>query len=129
MPSKNIETTTNRAREKHNAKREYRDHNKTDTRQDHLIKATEIQVISESKPGSHKFVSFSSLIGKFSHLMWFTIVLLMKVDVVINEKKKSRKLSIYSIEATKIQAGSDSKPESPKFISFPLFISKFSHFK
>ena len=34
--------------------------------------------------------------------MWLTIVLLIKVDVVINEKKKLQKLSTYSIEATEI---------------------------
>ena len=53
----------------------------------------------------------------------------MKVDVIVDEKKKLWKLSTYSIEATKIQAGSDSKPGSPKFISFSLLIGKFSHFK
>ena len=49
----------------------------------------------------------------------------MKVDVVVDEKKKLRK----STEVTEIQAGNDSKPGSPKFISFLLLIGKFSHFK
>ena len=53
----------------------------------------------------------------------------MKVDVVIDRKKKLQKLGTHSIETTKIQAGSDSKPGSPKFISFLLLIGKFSHFK
>ena len=38
-------------------------------------------------------------------------MLLMKVDVVINKKKKLRKLGTYSIQATEIQAGSNSKPD------------------
>ena len=53
----------------------------------------------------------------------------MKLDIVIDKKKKSRKLGIYSIEVTEIQASSDSKSGSPKFISFLLLIGKFSHFK
>ena len=53
----------------------------------------------------------------------------MKLDVVIDEKKKSQKLGTYSIEATEIQAGSDNKPGSPKLISFLSLIGKFSHFK
>ncbi len=53
----------------------------------------------------------------------------MKLDVVIDEKKKLQKLGTYSIEATEIQAGSDNKPGSPQFISFSLLIGKFSHFK
>ena len=56
-------------------------------------------------------------------------MLLIKVDSLIDEKKKSQKLSTHLIEATKIQAGSDSKPGSPKFISFSLLIDKFKHFK
>lgn len=36
---------------------------------------------------------------------------------------------IAKIEQTKIQAGSNNKPESSKFISFLLLIDKFSHFK
>ena len=52
----------------------------------------------------------------------------MKVDVVVEEKKKSRKLSTNSIEATEIYIGSNNKPESPKFISYSLLIDKFSHF-
>ncbi len=59
------------------------------------IKATEIQAGSNKKPGSPQFISFSTLIGKFSHLRWLTTALLMKVDVVVDEKKKSRKLSTY----------------------------------
>ena len=61
--------------------------------------------------------------------MLLTIALLMKLDVVVDEKKKSRKLGTHSIKTTEIQAGSDSKPRSPKFISFSLLIGKFSHFK
>ena len=61
--------------------------------------------------------------------MWLTIALLIKVDIVVDKKKKSRKLSNHSIEATEIQAGSNSKPRSPKFISFSLLIGMFSHFK
>ena len=53
----------------------------------------------------------------------------MKVDVVVDEKKNSRKLSTHSIEAIEIEDGSDSKPGSPKFISFSSLIGKFSHFK
>ena len=53
----------------------------------------------------------------------------MKVDVVIDEKKKSQKLTNYSIKLTKFQARSDNKPGSPKFTSFLLLIGKFSHFK
>ena len=53
----------------------------------------------------------------------------MKVDVIINKKEKSRKLSLHSIEATEIQAGSYSKPGSLKFISFLLLRGKFSYFK
>ena len=53
----------------------------------------------------------------------------MKLDVVVDEKRKSRKLDTHSIEATEIQAGSDSKLRSPKFINFSSLIGKFSHFK
>ena len=42
MPSKNIETTTNQAKDKYNAKQKCRDHNKTDTKKDYLIEDTEI---------------------------------------------------------------------------------------
>ena len=117
------------ARDKHNAKQKCRDHNRTDTRQDHSIEAIKIQAGSNSKPGSHKFVSFSLLIGKFSHFTWLTTALLMKVDVVVDKKKKSQKLSTHLIEATEILVGNDSKPRSPKFISFSSWIDKFSHFK
>ena len=51
----------------------------------------------------------------------------MKVNIVIDEKKKSQKLSTYSIEATEIQVGSDSKPRFSKFINFSSLIGKFSH--
>ncbi len=34
--------------------------------------------------------------------MLFTTALLMKLDVVVDKKKKSRKLGIHSIEATEI---------------------------
>ena len=74
----------------HNTKRECRNHNKTDTRQDHSIKATEIQTGSNTKPGSRKFMSFLLLIDKFSHFKWPTITLLIKINVVVDEKK-SRK--------------------------------------
>ena len=53
----------------------------------------------------------------------------MKLDIVVDEKKKLRKLGTHSIKATEIQASSNSKPGSPKFISFSLLIGKFSHFK
>ncbi len=86
-------------------------------------------IYNDSKLGFPKFVSFSSLIGKFSHFMWLITALLMKLDVVVDEKKKSQKWGTHSIEATKIQVGSDGKPGSPKFISFSLLIGKFSQFK
>ena len=53
----------------------------------------------------------------------------MKLDVVVDEKKKLQKLSTRSIEAIEIQIGSNSKLGSPKFISFSLLIGKFSHLK
>ena len=53
----------------------------------------------------------------------------MKIDIVVDKKKKSQTLGTHSIEATEIQAGSDRKPESPKFFSFSLLIGKFSHLK
>ena len=53
----------------------------------------------------------------------------MKLDVIVDEKNNLRKLGTHSIEATEIQAGSDSKPGFPKFISFLSLIGKFSHFK
>ena len=53
----------------------------------------------------------------------------MKVDIVVDKKKKSRKLGTHSIKATKIQTGSNSKPPSPQFMSFSLLIGKFIHFK
>ena len=53
----------------------------------------------------------------------------MKMDIIIDEKKKSQKLNIYLIEATDIQVSSNSKLGFPKFISFSLLIDKFSHFK
>ena len=49
----------------------------------------------------------------------------MKLDVVINKKKNLQKLGTHSIEATEIQAGSNNKPRSPKFIGFSLLIGKF----
>ena len=49
----------------------------------------------------------------------------MKVDVIIDEKKKSQKL----IKIIEIQVNSNSKPGSPKLISFLLLVDKFSHFK
>ena len=40
----------------------------------------------------------------------------MKVDIVVNIKKKSPK----SIEITKIQNDNDNNPKSPKFLNFSL---------
>ncbi|WP_375449298.1 hypothetical protein [uncultured Nostoc sp.] len=53
----------------------------------------------------------------------------MKLDVVVDEKKKLQKLGTHLIEATEIQGGSNSKPGSPKFISFSVLIGKFNLFK
>ena len=61
--------------------------------------------------------------------MWLTTILLIKVDIIINEKKQLQKLSTHSIEATEFQVGSKNKPGSSKFISFLLLIDKFNHFK
>ena len=70
------------------------------------IKVIEIQANSDSKPGSFKFISFLLLIDKFSHFKWFTTKLLMKMDIVIDEKKKLQILSTYweqtSVTATAI---------------------------
>ena len=51
---------------------------------------------SNSKSGSSKFVGFWSLIGKFSHFKWLTIVVLIKVLIIVDQnvtnKKKGKKL-------------------------------------
>ena len=75
----------------------------------HSIKATEIQAGSNNKLGSPKFINFLALIGMFSHFNWLTTTLLMKVDVVIDEKKKSRKSSTYW-ERTPIMATATASP-------------------
>lgn len=80
---------------KHNAERKYRYHKETDTREEHLIEATEIQTGGNSKPRSLSFISFSLLIRKFSYFKWLFSMFLIKVDVVVDEKKKSRKWNIY----------------------------------
>ena len=59
------------------------------------IEHIEIQAGSNSKSGSDKFISFSLLIGNFSRFKWLITVVLMKVPIVIDEKKRSRKLSIW----------------------------------
>ena len=57
------------------------------------IEFDEIQAKSDSKPGSPKFISFSLLINNFSHFKCHTITVLMKVPILIDEKKKSQNLS------------------------------------
>ena len=81
------------------------------------IKATEIQAGSDSKPRSTKFISFSLLIGKFSHFKWLTIALLMKVDVVVDEKKKSQKSTIYW-ERTSVMATITASPGNLNLSAF-----------
>ena len=75
----------------------------------HSIKAIEIQAGNDNKPGSPKFISFSLLIGKFSHFMWLTTALLMKVDVVVDSKKKLQKSSTYW-ERTPVTATATTNP-------------------
>ena len=48
----------------------------------------EIQVSSVSQPGTSKFIRFLWLIGKLSSFEWLTTVVLMKVDLIVDEKKK-----------------------------------------
>ena len=83
----------------------------------HSIKVTEIQDGSDSKPGSPKFINFSLLIGKFSHFKWLITALLMKVDVVVDEKKKSRKSSIYW-ERTPVMAMAIASPSHLNLSAF-----------
>ncbi len=45
---------------------------------------------NDSEPKPPKFISFSLLIGKFSFFQWLTTAVLMKLDLVVDEKKKSR---------------------------------------
>lgn len=51
----------------YNAEQEFRNYNKTDIRQNHLIEISEIQAGSDNKPESPKFINFLLLIGKFSY--------------------------------------------------------------
>ena len=59
----------NQTRDKHNAKREYRDHNQTDTKQNYSIEVNKIETGSDSQPRSLKFVSFLLFINKLSHFI------------------------------------------------------------
>ena len=77
----------------------------------------------ESKPGSPKFISFSLLRSKFSHFKWLTTVVLMKVPIVVNEKKKSRKVNNYDYDNSDDSNG-QSEPRPPKFICFSLLIDQ-----
>ena len=52
----------------------------------------------------------------------------MKISIVINEKKKSRKVNNYGYDNSDNSDGKN-KLRSPKFISFSLLKGKFSHFK
>ncbi len=55
----------------------------------------EIQVGSNNKLKSFKFINFLSLIGKFSGCQWLTTVVLIEVDFVVDEKKKLQWLITY----------------------------------
>ena len=92
------------------------------------IEHTKIQAGSDSKPRSPKFISFLSLKGKFSRFKWLITTVLMKVPIVVNEKKKSRKVNNYAYDNSDNSNGKG-KPRSPKFINFLLLKGKFSHFK
>ena len=109
----------------HNAKWEYREHNKTDTRQNHSIKAIEIQAGSKNKPRSSKFISFLLFVDKFGHFKWFITALLIKLDIIVDEKIRLRKL----IKIIEILAGSNNMPRSSTFDNLLFLINKFSHFK
>ena len=71
----------------------------------------------KSEPGSLKFISFSSLRAKFSHFKWFTTAVLMDVPIVVNKKKKSRKVNNYNYDNSDNSNG-ESEPRPLKFISF-----------
>ena len=53
----------------------------------------EIQAGSNYKLGSFKFISFSLFIDNFSCFKWLSTTVLMKVFIVIDKKKRLRKLS------------------------------------
>lgn len=59
------------------------------------IEYREIQVGSNSKPKSLKFISFLLLIDKFSYFKWFTNAVLIKVLIIINKKKQLQKVNNY----------------------------------
>ena len=78
---------------------------------------------SKSEPGSSKFISFLLLRGKFSHFKWLITVVLMKVPIVVNKKKKLRKVNNYDYDNSDNNNG-ESEPRPPKFISFSLLMDQ-----
>ena len=82
----------------------------------------EIQVGSNSEPGSSKFISFSLLIDKLSCFQWLIIAILMKVNLVVKEKKKVAIIN-YLLRADSNNSDSDSKSRPLKFISFLLLFN------
>ena len=85
------------------------------------IEQTKIQAGSDSKPGSSTFISFSSLKDKFGHFKRLITVVLMKVPIVVDEKKKSQKVNNYGYDNSDDSNGK-SKPRPPKFINFSLLV-------
>lgn len=76
----------------------------------------------KSKPGSPQFIGFLLLRSKFSHFNRFITTVLMKVPIVIDEKKNLRKVNNYNYNNSNNSNGK-SKLRSLKFISFSLLMN------
>lgn len=87
------------------------------------MEQTEILAGSNSKCGSPKFINFSSLRDKFGYFKWLTIAVLMKRPIVVNEKKKSRKLNNYDCDNSD-DSDNKSKLRLLKYISYLLLIDQ-----
>ena len=87
------------------------------------IEYTEIQTGVDNKPRSCEFISFSLFKGKFGLFKCFTTTILIKVPIIIDERKKSPKENNYGCNNFD-NNNCKRKPRPLKCISFSLLINQ-----